>query len=186
MNDAMDADDECPFCYVERKTEQELMDFVLGSCASYMESDTREATDKAGFCRVHQKKMFDYGNALGNGWILKTYYKKLLKEMESEFAHFKPGKQSMADKPVSYTHLICLAVFCVGVIMSLFFCSKRGLLIRCIGNDRFKQRRRGAEEICHLVLKVERVGRRGFQLGGGKVPTVFQQKSCGQGVVAFV
>ena len=45
MNDAMDEDDECPFCFVERKTEQELMDFVLGSCASYMESDTREATD---------------------------------------------------------------------------------------------------------------------------------------------
>ena len=88
MNDAMDADDECPFCYVERKTEQELMDFVLGSCASYMESDTREATDKAGFCRVHQKKMFDYGNALGNGWILKTYYKKLIQEMKSEFKDY--------------------------------------------------------------------------------------------------
>ena len=89
MNDAMDADDECPFCYVERKTEQELMDFVLGSCASYMESDTREATDKAGFCRVHQKKMFDYGNALGNGWILKTYYKKLIQEMKSELHPWK-------------------------------------------------------------------------------------------------
>ena len=98
MNDAMDADDECPFCYVERKTEQELMDFVLGSCASYMESDTREATDKAGFCRVHQKKMFDYGNALGNGWILKTYYKKLIQEMKSEFKDYTPGKTSVMDR----------------------------------------------------------------------------------------
>lgn len=98
MNDAIDAGDECPFCFVERKTEQEIMDFVLGSCASYMESDTREATDKAGFCRAHQKKMFDYGNALGNGWILKTYYKKLIQEMKSEFKSYTPGKTSMMDR----------------------------------------------------------------------------------------
>lgn len=98
LNDAMDADDECPFCYLERKAEQELMDFVLGSCASYMESDTREDTDRAGFCRIHQKKMFDYGNALGNGWILKTYYKKMIREMKEEFKNFAPRKTSFKDK----------------------------------------------------------------------------------------
>lgn len=98
FNDAMAADDECPFCFLERQTEQELMDFVLGSCASYMESDTREKTDQAGFCRIHQKKMFDYGNALGNGWILKTYYKKLLKEMQEEFKSFTPEKTSLRDR----------------------------------------------------------------------------------------
>ena len=53
----MNADDECPFCYIERNVEQDIMDYVLGSCASYMESDTRDATDKAGFCRMHYKKM---------------------------------------------------------------------------------------------------------------------------------
>ena len=36
LNDAVNADDECPFCYIERNVEQDLMDFVLGSCASYM------------------------------------------------------------------------------------------------------------------------------------------------------
>ena len=74
LNDAMNADDECPFCYIERNVEQDILDYVLGSCASYMESDTRDATDKAGFCRMHYKKMYDYGNTLGNGWILKTHY----------------------------------------------------------------------------------------------------------------
>ena len=82
LNDAVNAGDECPFCYIERNVEQDLMDFVLGSCASYMESDVREDTDREGFCRTHMKKMFDYGNTLGNGWIIKTYYKKLLSEME--------------------------------------------------------------------------------------------------------
>ena len=98
LNDAVNAGDECPFCYIERNVEQDLMDFVLGSCASYMESDVRENTDREGFCRTHMKKMFDYGNTLGNGWILKTYYKKLLSEMDGEFRHFRPQKQSMGDK----------------------------------------------------------------------------------------
>lgn len=98
LNDAVNADDECPFCYIERNVEQDLMDFVLGSAASYMESDVREETDREGFCRAHMKKMFDYGNTLGNGWILKTYYKKLIREMEGEFSQFKPGKVSFADR----------------------------------------------------------------------------------------
>ena len=95
----MNAHDECPFCFIERNVEQDLMDYVLGSCASYMESDTREATDKAGFCRMHYKKMYDYGNTLGNGWILKTYYMRLLNEMKDEFSHFSPSpKMSLKDK----------------------------------------------------------------------------------------
>ncbi len=48
LNDAVNAGDECPFCYIEREVEQDLMDFVLGSGSSYMESDVREATDKEG------------------------------------------------------------------------------------------------------------------------------------------
>lgn len=98
LNDAVNADDECPFCFVERSVEQDLIDFVLGSGSSYMESDIRELTDKAGFCRKHFKQMFDYGNTLGNAWILKTHYRRMIDEMQKEFSHFKPGKTSLKDK----------------------------------------------------------------------------------------
>ena len=124
LNDAVNADDECPFCYIERNVEQDLMDFVLGSCASYMESDVREDTDKEGFCRVHMKKMFDYGNTLGNGWILKTYYKKLLKEMEGEFARFKPGKQSMADRLRRVTSRNAIGVWAAQKEESCYICDR--------------------------------------------------------------
>lgn len=56
LNDAMDARDECPFCFIERAVERDVMDFCLGNSSSYMEADIREATDKAGFCRMHFKK----------------------------------------------------------------------------------------------------------------------------------
>ena len=98
LNDAVNANDECPFCFIERKLEQDLMDFVLGGGSSYMESDVREETDKAGFCRTHFKKMFDYGNTLGNAWILKTHYKKLLLEMEKQFRSYNSVKMGVFDK----------------------------------------------------------------------------------------
>ncbi len=98
LNDAVNAKDECPFCYIERSIEQDLLDFVLGSGSSYMEADIRELTDNAGFCRAHFKKMFDYGNTLGNAWILKTHYKKMIGEMQKQFAGFRPGKSSLKDK----------------------------------------------------------------------------------------
>ena len=98
LNDAVNAGDECPFCYIERSVEQDLLDFVLGSGSSYMEADIREITDKMGFCRTHFQKMFDYGNTLGNAWILKTHYQKMIGEMKQQFANFRPGKSSLKDK----------------------------------------------------------------------------------------
>lgn len=97
ISDAIENAGECPFCYMERKTEEHMMDFVLGHGASYMESDIRDMTDREGFCRAHFKKMFDYGNSLGNAWILKTLYMRHLEEMDKEFKNFKPdsvGKSS--------------------------------------------------------------------------------------------
>lgn len=98
LNDAVNANDECPFCFLERKLEQDLMDFVLGGGSSYMESDVRAATDKAGFCRTHFKKMFDYGNTLGNAWILKTHYSKTIEEMKKQFRGHAPVKMGFFEK----------------------------------------------------------------------------------------
>ena len=70
ISDAMANAGECPFCYIERKTEEHMMDFVLGHGASYMEADIRDMTDREGFCRAHFKKMFDYGNSLDKIGVL--------------------------------------------------------------------------------------------------------------------
>ena len=105
LTEAFEADDECPFCFVERKIENELLDFVLGSASTYMESDVRAETDKEGFCRVHFKKMFDYGNTLGNGWILKTHYEKIQKELEQQIKMYSPSPSSLSMRPFKNTEL---------------------------------------------------------------------------------
>lgn len=98
LNDAINAGDECPFCYIERNVEQGLLDYVLGSAASYMESDTRDLTDKYGFCREHIRKMYSYGNTLGNAWILKTHYRKIINEMTQQFKGYSPAKISLKER----------------------------------------------------------------------------------------
>lgn len=92
LNDAVNALDECPFCFIERKLERDTLDFVLGNSSSYMESDIRDETDEAGFCRTHFQKMFDYGNTLGNAWILQTHYVKMQKKMAAAFEAHTPSR----------------------------------------------------------------------------------------------
>lgn len=89
--DALKAMDECPCCYLERKLEQDTISFVLG--ASYMEDDIRGATDRAGFCRHHTKMMYDYGNSLGNAWILKTRMDHIRRQLHAQ----AQGKTVAAD-----------------------------------------------------------------------------------------
>ncbi len=98
LNDAFKADTECPFCYIEDKLEQDTLDFVLGSCSSYMEADVRATTDEEGFCRAHFKKMYAYGNTLGNAWILKTHYMKMRKELDENIKRFSKNKVSIKDR----------------------------------------------------------------------------------------
>lgn len=94
LMDAYRSDDECPFCFIERKLEQHSIYFVLGPGASYMEDDIRAQTDQTGFCRTHFQKMYDYGNRLGSALILSTHMKKKNKELADVIKHFSPGKPS--------------------------------------------------------------------------------------------
>lgn len=96
LMNAFHADDECPFCYLEREAEQHAISFILGS--AYMEDDIRAKTDATGFCRHHFKMMYDYGNRLGNALILSTHLKKLNQELGDELAHFTPGKSSFIKR----------------------------------------------------------------------------------------
>lgn len=96
LMDAFRAQDECPFCYLERKAEQHALSFILGS--AYMEDYIREKTDEAGFCRHHYKMMYDYGNRLGSALILSTHLKKLNQELTKEMQEFVPGKTGLIKR----------------------------------------------------------------------------------------
>lgn len=96
MLEAFEAHDECPFCFIERKLEQEAIEFVMGP--SYMEEDIHDDTDRLGFCRYHHKMMYDYGNSLGIALMLQTYHHKINKELSDQIKAFSPKKSSLMTK----------------------------------------------------------------------------------------
>ena len=98
MNDAVNADDECPLCNAARALEQDAIDFAIGPGASYMESDIREQTDKIGFCKHHFKMMFDYGNSLGNALILSSHIRKVKTDLAKQMDSYKPISSGMFKK----------------------------------------------------------------------------------------
>ena len=107
LHEAFDSGDECPFCYLERLSEQRAIRYCIGPGASYMEPDFRGETDRLGFCRQHMKKLHDYGNALGNALILQTYLAGILKELDGEVAAFTPpGKPSLFQRKQEESSLV--------------------------------------------------------------------------------
>ena len=98
VNDAVDANDECPICNAVRSLEQDAIDYAIGPGASYMESDIREMTDKAGFCSRHFKMMFDYGNSLGNALILSSHIRKAAAGLKKEMSSYKGARSGMFNK----------------------------------------------------------------------------------------
>ena len=98
LNDAFHAEDECPFCRLERDAEQHALEFILGKQSSYMEDDIRMETDRIGFCRHHYKMMYDFGNRLGCGLMLSTHLKKLNEEMTRQIKSFTSGKSTLMGR----------------------------------------------------------------------------------------
>lgn len=80
VNEAFDTDCECPFCELEKKTDADILDYVLGP--SYMEEDIREETNKKGFCKYHYDKMFHAQNRLGVALMVSTHLKTINKALE--------------------------------------------------------------------------------------------------------
>lgn len=99
VSKAYETADECPFCCLERQVEKNAIRYTVGPGASYMEPEVRGATDRQGFCREHFKKMYDYGNSLGNALIMQTYLIGMRKQLEQQLTDFKlPSKKSPFSK----------------------------------------------------------------------------------------
>lgn len=97
--------DECPFCRLEREAEQRAIRFFAGPGASYMEPTIRGITNRAGFCSGHTKKLYDYGNALGNALMLQTHMEAILLELRTMAENQTvPEKKGLFRKKVQEEH----------------------------------------------------------------------------------
>lgn len=81
VNDAFDADCECPLCYMRKTLEDNAVDYTMGP--SYMEDDNRALTDEKGFCDTHIRRLYSEKNRLGLALMLKTHTDKTIKDLKS-------------------------------------------------------------------------------------------------------
>ncbi len=96
VNEAFDTDCECPFCVLEKKTDEDILDYVLGP--SYMEEDIREETNKAGFCKYHYDKMFHAQNRLGVALMVSTHLKTINRAFDDLLEKEKDTKRGLFSK----------------------------------------------------------------------------------------
>lgn len=164
INDAFLSEDECPFCYLERMAEQRTIRYVIGPGASYMEPDVRAQTTREGFCGGHMKKLYDYGNALGNALILQSRYERLLEELKGHIGDFQlPGKKPLLGRKKSSSPLMQWAA---DAQSDCFVCSRvryhmkrymQGFFAMLEGEE-FRSRVEAGKGFClrHFALLLER------------------------------
>ena len=81
LSEALEANDECAFCFLEDKLEKEQIEYALGP--AMMEPDYRILSNEKGFCRRHIEKMARAKKALPLALVLDTRADEVLKILES-------------------------------------------------------------------------------------------------------
>ena len=97
INESLDADCSCPFCFLERKLECEAIDYTLG--AAMMEPDFRMITNEKGFCKTHIKRLIEKRNALSLALIMDTHLAEIKSLFELENNEKSFFKKKKADNP---------------------------------------------------------------------------------------
>ncbi|HEX3029866.1 MAG TPA: DUF6062 family protein, partial [Clostridia bacterium] len=93
VSDAFAVDCECPLCVLEKKLEDECVDYALGP--SLMEPDHRQETNKHGFCRKHFEAMYNkQENRLGLALMIDTF----MQEKNSSLKKMYDSKSAGLEK----------------------------------------------------------------------------------------
>lgn len=81
VNEAFESKCECPLCALERRFENDRVNYYLGP--SLMEPENRIETNEIGFCAKHFALMYDTrANRLGLGLIIHTHMQEQNKKIE--------------------------------------------------------------------------------------------------------
>lgn len=95
VNDAFDADCECPLCKLTHDLERNAIEYTLGP--SYMEDDNRAMTDKLWFCQNHARILYGEKNRLGLALMMKTHNDKTIADLK-KLSTTKPTASGILKK----------------------------------------------------------------------------------------
>lgn len=95
VNEAYDTPCECPLCLLEKKLEDEAVDYALG--AAMMEPDYRIKSNEKGFCNRHISQMYERPNKLSLALVLDTH----LEETRNKLKNYKKALPSLISEKSS-------------------------------------------------------------------------------------
>lgn len=81
INEAYETDCECPLCLLEKKSEQDAVEYALG--AAMMEPDFRVESNDKGYCRKHFEMMFQKPNKLSLALVMETLVAENIKKLSA-------------------------------------------------------------------------------------------------------
>lgn len=104
LNEAYETDCECPLCFLEKKLEEEAIEYTLG--AAMMEPDFRIESNEKGFCKNHYSMLFSKQNKLSLALILETHMEEISKSLDSLSKEFENPSQKRLFKKSSESNKI--------------------------------------------------------------------------------
>lgn len=97
VTEAFSEECECPVCLLEKKLEDEYINYFLGP--SLMEPDHRTETNHDGFCRDHLALLYNkQENRLGLGLMLDTHLTEQLKKLKEIYSSKAAGIKANANE----------------------------------------------------------------------------------------
>ena len=72
INEALEQEGFCPFCYLKEKIEKDAVNYTLGP--AMMEPEFRIFTNERGFCQRHMRELQAQRNALSLTLVLETHF----------------------------------------------------------------------------------------------------------------
>ena len=120
VNDAFQADTECPLCKLYHDLQADSVSFVMGQ--SYMQDDIRMKTNEVGFCPDHMRLMYSNGNRLGLALMMNTHLDKIIEDMKRYADKPATGKGGFFSKKDDSTEPV--VSYIKKIEKSCFICEK--------------------------------------------------------------
>lgn len=106
LTESLDADTECPFCFLEKKIEKEQIEYALGP--AMMEPDYRLLSNEKGFCKHHAEELLNSRRALPFALVHDTRIDEVIKSLEDIEKRSEKKKYEFLAKALEKTTSGCI------------------------------------------------------------------------------
>ncbi len=153
INDAYDVKCGCPLCRIEKKLDNESLEYIMG--AAMMEPDVRIETNRLGFCSEHFNAMLEMKNRLSLALMLQSYLAELQEKAFPTKTSFMSKKEfEGVSAKLSEATQNCFVCSRVSEKLSQYM---RNIIYLWQSNEEFREKTRMQEYFCpkHLSLLFE-------------------------------